>query len=144
MLVGILSGIDLLSVVFILVALFTGFWVELFLFTFLFFIYFCLEPHLFLIKFESYKITIHSEEHSISVSLVSRNSKNSMMVLSQERLHSISAGPNTSIYQLNICCYNFSKAVHITGNHAEVQWLCDKLNKWTGLNIKYQDTTPTF
>ena len=56
-------------------------------------------------------------------------------------LRAISAGPNTPKYQFNIYTNESKIPISIKGNRAEIQWICDEINEWTGLEIEYEDFT---
>ena len=84
-----------------------------------------------------YQVLFEQEGHSISVSLIATNANESRLItfLSQGKLHSLSAGAHLPKYQLNVHLHGRSEAFCITGSRAEMQWLCDELNEWTGLEI---------
>ncbi|MBO3457664.1 serine/threonine protein kinase [Aetokthonos hydrillicola Thurmond2011] len=101
---------------------------------------------------EPYDVTFKLEGSLIYVDLFSIGSKNLnrsknlklSRIFSQERLESLSAGPNLPKYQLNIDFRRRGRrgdGFYITGNRAEIQWLCDELNEWTGLEIEYKNST---
>jgi serine/threonine protein kinase len=90
---------------------------------------------------EFYNILFSLTDSSIFISL--SDSKNSVIFL-RLVLNSISVGySQVPKYSLNFNCYscNSTNSFHITGNRAEVQWLCDELNEWTGLEIRYLEPT---
>jgi serine/threonine protein kinase len=85
-----------------------------------------------------YNILFSSESDSIYVSLGSSHSKDSV-IFSKAKLRSISVGhDNMPTYRLNFCCDNADNSFYVTGNRKEIQWLCDELNEWTGLEISYR------
>lgn len=77
----------------------------------------------------------------LKTSVVLRNSHQTK-VLYQEKLRSISAGPySVPKYCINFDCQALNNMICVTGNRAEIQWLCDELNEWSGLSIKYYDAS---
>ncbi|MEM1281682.1 MAG: hypothetical protein AAGG53_17045, partial [Cyanobacteria bacterium P01_H01_bin.152] len=62
----------------------------------------------------------------------------------QQPLIGISAGPyDGAHYRINLIGERSSVyTLHVQGSHEEIQWLCYKLNSWTGWEIGYHDSTP--
>lgn len=62
----------------------------------------------------------------------------------QQQLIGISAGPyDGAHYRINLIGDRSSVyTLHVQGSHEEIQWLCYKLNSWTGWEIGYHDSTP--
>ncbi|WP_421655140.1 serine/threonine protein kinase [Leptothermofonsia sp. ETS-13] len=87
----------------------------------------------------SYNLTLQHKGHSITVDVIANQSKEDMKI-PQMQLKTIHAGHNdVPKYRLSLnCCSDF---FYITGNRAEIQWLCDELNEWTGLEIQYENYT---
>lgn len=58
--------------------------------------------------------------------------------LYQKKLQAISARHGEiPKYQLKFQLANSSNTFHIIGDRLEVQWLCDELNEWAGLEIHH-------
>ena len=60
-----------------------------------------------------------------------------------QEMRSITAGPNTPKYQLNLYLKNLRSNVKIIGVRAEIQWICDEINEWNDLEITYEDSSPS-
>ena len=88
-------------------------------------------------KTDPYQVLFQLEGHSISVSLISSSANESRIIniISEGKLQALSAGSNLPKYQLNVSYYELRDAFHITGSRDEIQWLCDELNEWTGLEV---------
>jgi serine/threonine protein kinase len=57
---------------------------------------------------------------------------------SQGKLKGLYAGHNdVPKYCLSLDCS--TNSLYITGSRAEIQWLCDELNEWTGIEIRYRN-----
>lgn len=88
-----------------------------------------------------YTLVFQFEGDAITLSVVSNQGKQAK-TLYRETLRSISAGPySLPKYCINFDCQLLNNAVHITGDRAEIQWLCDELNEWSGLSIQYRDSS---
>lgn len=84
-----------------------------------------------------YEITLQWKGNSIFVDVLSDSLKDSVKT-SQSELKTLYAGHNdVPQYRLVFNCSDDS--FYITGNRAEIQWLCDELNEWAGLEICYAD-----
>ncbi|NJR40126.1 MAG: serine/threonine protein kinase [Leptolyngbyaceae cyanobacterium CSU_1_4] len=86
-----------------------------------------------------YNITFSSENNSIHVSL-NLSKLTDSPVFSKVKLRSISVGhDNMPRYQLNFDFHGSgNNNFYIIGNRTEIQWLCDELNEWSGIEISYR------
>jgi serine/threonine protein kinase len=97
-----------------------------------------IKPHL-----SSYKLILQQKDGSIVVEVVpdrSSDQSKGAVEIPQMKLKTLRAGHNdVPRYRLSLnCCLDF---FYITGNRAEIQWLCDELSEWTGLEVQYENYT---
>ena len=91
-------------------------------------------------KIEFYSLQLKQSNNHFDVYLFGDKIKNKNFV-QHGVLRAISAGPNTPKYQFNIYTNESKIPISIKGNRTEIQWICDEINEWTGLEIEYEDFT---
>jgi len=89
----------------------------------------------------SYKVTLQREHSSIAISVTETN-ENGSINITQTTLNGLYAGHNdVPRYRLSFSCS--SDSLYVTGNREEIQWLCDELNEWTGIEVQYSNYQTT-
>lgn len=82
-------------------------------------------------------ITFQREKYSIIVTLYSRFRGSDAFVIFRQKLRSLSAGLNTvPEYRLNLDFQDPLNTLVITGTRQEIQWLCDAVSDWTGIQAE--------
>jgi serine/threonine protein kinase len=91
----------------------------------------------------SYKLILKSDDGSITLNLFPILPDKALTSSSQctGKLHHLYAGHgDIPMYCLGFYCGD--QSLHIQGSRSEIRCLCDELNEWTGLEVKYRDYSP--
>ena len=91
-------------------------------------------------KIQFYNLQFKQSNGHIDVSLFGDKIKKKYLV-QRGVLQAVFAGPNMLNYQLNIYTNQSKTPIAIRGSRAEIQWICDEINEWAGLEIEYEDLT---
>ncbi|MBW4581276.1 MAG: serine/threonine protein kinase [Tildeniella nuda ZEHNDER 1965/U140] len=82
-------------------------------------------------------VTFHRDSGSV-ISTLSLIQNSRSVDIFQGKLKGISAGLETMPrYRLNLSFQDASDTIAVTGNRHEIQWLCDELSEWTGLQAQH-------
>jgi serine/threonine protein kinase len=82
-------------------------------------------------------VTFNLESGSV-ISTLSMVQNSQPTVIFQGNLKEISAGLEAiPTYRLNLNFQNASDTIVVTGKRQEIQWLCDELSEWTGIQAKH-------
>ncbi len=123
----------------LIVGFFCGFFLWMLLAAIIGFLYSkSIQPYL-----SPYKLTLQQKDGSIVIKVFpdrSSDQSKDAIEIPQMKLKTLRAGHNNlSEYRLSLyCCLDF---FYITGNRAEIQWLCDELSEWTGFEVQYENYT---
>ncbi|MBW4696033.1 MAG: serine/threonine protein kinase [Lyngbya sp. HA4199-MV5] len=82
-------------------------------------------------------VTFHRDSGSV-VSTLSLIQNSRSVNIFQGKLKGISAGLETvPRYRLNLSFQDASDTILVTGKRQEIQWLCDELSEWTGIQAQH-------
>lgn len=82
-------------------------------------------------------VTFHRESGSV-ISTLSLIKESQAIVIFRGELKDISAGLETMpYYRLNLSFQGSSDTIMVKGNRKEIQWLCDELSEWTGIQVQH-------